>query len=175
MVRKSIITAIIAVATLAMAAPSRAADTVTTFVVLPGSLSISAPALTVDLGSTAPGGTLTTQLGAVAVTDTRGDGGTWTATVSSSSFTSGLNTIANTALKYWSGAETASTGTGGLLTPGHLTSSDAQVLSASRTAFGRSGDGTGANSATWNPTVVIKVPATATAGLYAGTITHSVA
>jgi hypothetical protein len=34
--------------------------------------------------------------------------------------------------------------------------------------------GSGDNTATWNPTVAMAVPATAVGGLYTGTITHSV-
>jgi len=33
----------------------------------------------------------------------------------------------------------------------------------------------GANTATWNPTLVVNIPAAAVAGTYTGTVTHSVA
>jgi len=42
------------------------------------------------------------------------------------------------------------------------------------TAFTHTG-GTDGNSATWNPGLVISVPATALTGAYTGTVTHSVA
>ena len=35
--------------------------------------------------------------------------------------------------------------------------------------------GAGSNSASWNPTLVVNVPAAAVAGTYSGTVTHSVA
>ncbi|MEU6410670.1 hypothetical protein [Microbispora sp. NPDC046933] len=37
------------------------------------------------------------------------------------------------------------------------------------------GVGSGDNSATWDPTIVITVPAQAVAGTYTGTVNHSVA
>ena len=35
--------------------------------------------------------------------------------------------------------------------------------------------GSGANTASWNPTVRVRIPATAVAGAYSGTVTQSVA
>jgi hypothetical protein len=50
----------------------------------------------------------------------------------------------------------------------------AQSLSVPRTAFTLT-LGVGDNSATWNPTLIVSVPASAVAGVYTGTVTHSVA
>ena len=71
-----------------------------------------------------------------------------------------------------SGASTATTGVG-VFTPGQATTGLAQALSSSRTAF--TGAAVGNNSASWNPTVVITIPASAVVGTYSGTITHSAA
>ena len=163
---------------LALALPARAADTTTTFSLAAGSLSISAPASSgLGSGSTG-GGTLSAQLGTVTVTDTRGALlGTWTATVSSTDFTTGGatadETIAKGQVTYWSGAATASSGTAVFL-PGQATAQNAQALSVARTAFSASAI-IGNDSASWNPTLTVNVPAAAVAGTYTGTITHSVA
>jgi hypothetical protein len=163
---------------LAFAFPARAADTTTTFTLAAGSLSISAPASSgLGSGSTG-GGTLSAQLGTVTVTDSRGALlGTWTASVSSTDFTTGGATANETVGKgqvtYWSGAATASSGTAVFL-PGQAAAVNAQALSVARTAFSASAI-VGNNSASWNPTVTVNVPAAAVAGTYTGTITHSVA
>jgi hypothetical protein len=163
---------------LVVAVPARAADTTTTFSLAAGALSISAPA-SKNLGSGSTGsGTVSAQLGTVTVTDTRGVllGG-WTASVSSTDFTTGGatadETIAAGQVTYWSGTATESSGVG-VFTPGQAAAINAQDLGAARTAF----SGTalvGNNSASWNPTVTVNVPAAAVSGTYSGTITHSVA
>jgi hypothetical protein len=142
-----------------------------------GALSITVPA-TASLGSIAPGGTLSGALGAVTVSDGRGlPTASWTATVSTTTFTTGgattAETIAKSVVSYWSGPATSTAGAG-TFTPGQLTAANAQALSVTRTAFTLSG-GTGNTSATWNPTLVIHVPAQAVGGTYTGTVTHSVA
>ena len=65
------------------------------------------------------------QIGAVSVTDQRGSLlGSWTASVTSSDFTTGTQTaeetIAKANVSYWSGAATASTGVG-VFAPGQAT------------------------------------------------------
>lgn len=158
-----------------VAAPARAADTTLTFSVAGGALSISAPG-NASLGSIAQGGSQSGQLGTVTVTDQRSAlVATWTASVDSSSFAhtgNGSVTIGAGQVSYWSGASTASSGVG-VFTPGQLLEANAEALGASRTAFSLTG-GTGNNSASWNPTVVVAVPSNAIAGTYSGTITHSV-
>jgi hypothetical protein len=152
-------------------------DTTVTFTVTAGALSITVPA-SVDLGSGPPGGTITGNMGPVTVTDQRGAlTAAWTATVSSTDFTTGGGTPAETISKsnvsYWSGPATATTGVG-VFTPGQLTALLAQSLSVPRTAFTLT-LGVGNNSATWNPSLIVNVPAGAVAGTYTGTVTHSVA
>ncbi|MFJ6165977.1 hypothetical protein ACIQH6_12750 [Micromonospora orduensis] len=165
-----------------LAAPAAAAPTdttTTTFEVLAGTLDIVAPD-TADLGSGAPGGTITGQLGTVTVTDSRASAdASWVATVTATVFQTGTGSPPETVLpeeiNYWSGPATGVTGTG-TFTPGQLTAGDAAPLSSVTplTAFTHSG-GTGGNTAAWNPTLVVNVPLDSIAGVYTGTVTHSVA
>ncbi|MFJ9847707.1 hypothetical protein ACIRYZ_46300 [Kitasatospora sp. NPDC101155] len=60
------------------------------------------------------------------------------------------------------------------MTPGQATAAQAQSLNVSRTAYSLTG-GTGNNSATWNPTLVVAIPASAVNGTHTGTVTHSIA
>jgi hypothetical protein len=167
-----------AVGTALLALPARADDTTTSFTLSAGPLAISVPA-SANLGTAATGSaSLSGQLGAVTVSDTRGAlGEDWTATVSSTDFTTGGatadETIGKSAVSYWSGAATATSGVA-VRVPGQLLAANAQSLSTSRTAFSATGT-VGNNSTTWNPTLVVTLPSDAVAGLYSGTVTHSVA
>ena len=176
--RSAAIIAIVAAVT-ALAVPAFAANTTTTFSLSGGTLSISAPSSTVNLGSAATGAsTVSAQLGTVTVTDARGAlAGSWTATASSTDFTTGGATADETVTKgniyYWSGAATASSGTA-VFTPGQLLVANETALSSAKTAFSASAI-VGNDSASWNPTIDVHIPAAAVAGTYTGTITHSVA
>jgi hypothetical protein len=166
---------VVAIAGVASAAPG---DTTVTFSVSGGTLSISVPSGPVGLGSGLPGNSVTGQLGNVTVTDTRALlTAAWTASVISTNFTTGGGTSAETvpssAVSYWSGTATSTTGLG-TFTPGQASAGQAQTLNVSRTAYSLSG-GTGNNSATWNPTLIVAIPSSAVNGTYTGTVTHSVA
>lgn len=159
--------------------PAYAAPTTTTFAITAGALTLTAPA-TANIGSGAPGATFSGQLGTVTVSDQRGQLlGAWTATVLSTNFTTGGGTASETipasAVSYWSGAATASSGLG-VVVPGQLLAALAVPLSTTTpvTAFSKA-VGAGNNSASWNPTLVVDAPAAAVAGTYTGTVTHSVA
>ncbi|HEU5425333.1 MAG TPA: hypothetical protein VFU74_00580 [Actinocrinis sp.] len=177
---RAAIASLLALISLSAAVPADAASsggTTTTFDVTSGALSASVPA-TASLGSGGPGTSISAQLGAVTITDDRALlTAAWTATATSSSFTTGggttPETIANTAISYWSGPATATTGTG-TFTPGQANAGAAQAMGAAVTAFALTA-GVGNNVATWNPTIVVTVPAAAVGGTYTGTITHSVA
>jgi len=153
--------------------------TTTTFTLTGGSISITVPSTTVNLGSVSvAAGSITAQLGTVTVNDGRGLlNGSWTSTVSSSHFTTGGGTAAETinatGVSYWSGAATATSGVGTLL-GSQLTSGAAVVINAAQTAF-TGGSLIGNNSASWNPTMVVTIPAAAVVGTYTGTVTHTVA
>jgi hypothetical protein len=146
------------------------ASTTVTFTVTTGALTITAPAAS-NLGSGAPGTTISAPLGAVTVTDARAlVSATWTATVASTAFTTGgvttPETIPAADLTYNPGAITT---TGIITTTGTaVTLSDAAQPVVTGTA------GVGNNTASWDPTIAVAVPAAAVAGLYTGTLTESV-
>lgn len=159
-------------------AASAADDTTTVTLVVsaPDGLTITAPE-TANIGSGTPGTTISGQLGGVTVSDQRAVlNASWNTTVISTDFTTGGGTspeiIPNINVLYWSGPATATTGNG-TFTPGQEAPANAQVINVPRTAMALA-DGNGVNSATWNPTVVVNVPATAVAGTYTGTVTHTV-
>lgn len=164
----------------AISATAAPTDTTTvTFEVLAGTLDIDAPA-TADLGTGIPGGVISGSLGPVTVTDTRAsDDASWEATVTSTVFQTGGGTPPETVLAsevdYWSGPATATTGDG-TFTPGQLTAVEADPLDsvAPLPAFTHIG-GTGNNSATWSPGLMVNLPLDSQAGVYTGTVTHSVA
>ncbi|WP_169950318.1 hypothetical protein [Microbispora sp. H11081] len=140
-------------------------------------LTITVPG-SVDLGGGPRGGTITAFMGTVTVVDSRNGVPPWTATVSATNFTTGSGTPAQTItaanVAYWSGMPTASSGTG-TRTPGQRTAVDRVPLSSPVVAFsGRKQTGV-PMSTSWQPTLVVTVPANAAAGLYTGTVTHSVA
>jgi hypothetical protein len=147
------------------------ADTTVTFTVSSGALSITAPA-TVDLGTNAPGASIVGNLGgAVTVTDDRALlAATWTVEASSTGWTTGggtpAETIPATDVGYNPGTITKTgtiTATG---TPITLSGAPAPVVSGSA--------GVGNNTATWDPTLSVAVPAGAVGGAYTGTLTQSV-
>lgn len=158
---------------------------ITAFVVLAtpslasATLAISVPS-SVNLGSIASGSSsISQELGTVTVTAT-GLVTSFTATVSTTSFTTGAGgasqTISTNLISYWSGPATSSSGLS-VRTPGQLTSLQAQNLSSPRTAFSAVGTSlvVVTDSTLWNPTIVVTIPAAAVAGTYTATITHSVA
>jgi hypothetical protein len=128
----------------------------------------------VNLGDVASGATnVAGQIGPVTVTDLRGTlGGSWTATATSTDFTTGgatgPETIPAINVSYAPGTATSTTGTG-TFTPG-----PGGILNVPRVVFTGTAL-TGNNTATWNPTLTITIPAAAVAGTYTGTVTHSVA
>ena len=145
-----------------------------------GAVAITVPTATVNLGAAPAGaGTLSAKLGTVTATDS----GTlfllpsFTAQVSTTTFTTGTGTtpetIPKTSISYWSGPVTASSGAQTPV-PGQLTALQAQSLSTPRTSFSSSGLVLSI-STSWNPTIVITIPAASVAGVYTATITHSVA
>ncbi len=155
------------------AAPAQAAA--------PG-LSITVPTGTVSFGSYAAGArTITASLGSVTVSTAGGlahDAG-WTATVSTTAFTTGGGTtperVAAGSVSYLSGVATNQSGLGvSACVPGQaVTPVD---LSAARTAFSCTGLSLlTSTSLRWNPQVSITIGAGNVVGTYTGTITHSVA
>ena len=142
-----------------------------TVTIVSGVLSITAPAIA-SLGSADPGGTISANLGTVQVTDNRGFGASWTATVSTTAFTTGRGTPAEIIpagdASYAISALTQTTGsaTFGFVPLTNLSVAPQAVVTATNVA--------GNTSASWNPLINISVPATAVGGTYTATITHSV-
>lgn len=139
--------------------------------------SISQPA-NASLGSAATGtSSLSAQLGTVTLSNPGLLLSSATATVVCSNFTTGGGTSNETIpaadIFYWSGPATASSGISSA-TPGQLTAANAQTCASSITAFTVSNLVLG-GSVSWNPTIVVQIPAAAVAGAYTGTITHSAA
>src|SRR3569833_1273396 len=157
----------------ATALPASAADTTVTFAITTAGLTISAPG-SVNIGSVASGSaSFAGQIGPVTVTDLRGTlNGSWTATVSGTDFTTGTGTGPETIpvinVSYAPGSATGTTGTG-TFAPG-----SGGIINEPQTAFTGTAL-TGNNTATWNPTLTVSIPAATVAGTYTGTVTHSVA
>lgn len=160
---------------LAVAVPASTASGVTTatITVTGGVLAISAPTTAGNLGTRAnsvDGGTISGALGQVQVSDARSAaaGSGWVASVIASAFTPPAGpAIAASAVSYTAGPITkVGTATYTANDPSNLTGVVAAV-----TATGITGD----NSATWNPTITVTLGGGLAAGVYAATITHSVA
>jgi hypothetical protein len=155
----------------ALPASAAPGDTTTTFSITAGVLSISVPA-SASLGSVAAGSaSLSGPLGNVTVTDNRGGLlPLWTATVSSTDFTTGTADPAETVTKanvsYASGLAT-STGLGA------FTPQLGTALSTPKTAGNWVGV-SGINTSTWNPTLTMTLQSGQVSGTYTGTINHSV-
>jgi hypothetical protein len=159
---------------LPMAGAAADPDTTVTFSINTGGLSMTAPA-SADLGGGDPGTTIgPSAIGAITVTDVRaGLDVAWTATASSTDFTTGAATPAETIpsgdVTYDPGALTSTTGTGTFTPQAAFALSGTPQDTVIATAI------TGNNSATWDPALSVAVPAAAVGGVYAGTLTQSVA
>jgi hypothetical protein len=154
------------------AAPAFAAPTTATVTITGGALSITVPPDAGNLGTrtnTVQGGTISGSLGQVQVDDARSAaaGSGWVVSVISTAFTpSSGPTIGATLIGYVAGPITkVGTATYTANDPPDLTG-----VSPAVTATGITGD----NSATWNPTINVAVAGGKAAGVYSGTITHSI-
>jgi hypothetical protein len=145
-------------------------DTTVTFAVTTGALSMSAP-VSVDLGSGAPGTTISGALGPVTVTDDRALlSASWTTTASSSDWTMGSATPTETIAAADVGYDP-----GSITTTGTITATGTPItLSGTATPVVTGTAGVGDNTATWDPTISVAVPASAVGGTYTGTLTQSV-
>jgi hypothetical protein len=146
------------------------AITPATFSLTAGGLSISAPTGSVSLGSqvaATSSSTISGPLGVVTVSDQRGGSTSWTASVISSAFTppAGPADPASN-VSYAAGTITASATVVATAVP-------ASDLTGVKTVV--TGASTGVSTASWNPTISVFVPANFAPGVYAATITHSVA
>jgi hypothetical protein len=152
-----------------MSALPAGSATPATFQLVAGTLSISAPTASVSLGSqvsSVVSSTMAGPLGVVTVSDQRGGTTTWTASVISTAFTppAGPADPASN-VSYAAGTITVSGVVATAVAGTDLTGVTTVVTGAS----------TGVSSASWNPTISVIVPANFAPGVYAATITHSVA
>jgi hypothetical protein len=145
-------------------------DTVVTFTVTTGALSLTAPAAA-DLGSGAPGTTISGTVGPVTVTDDRAAlNASWNATASSTDWTTGGSTPNETIP-----AGDATYTPGQITTTGTVSTVGSTItLSGTAQTVVAATDVVGNNTATWNPTVAVAVPAAAVGGTYTATLSHSV-
>jgi hypothetical protein len=170
------------------AGPGSAEGTTVTFeVTTTGTLGVTVPTGPVDLGTGAVGTTIGTigDFGAVTITDNRGvNPASWTATVYSTNFVNSVtpaDVIPVGDATYLTGAVTA--------TPSQALGSTAVSVNGLTPLALANGTGTGGttgqsvvtetgfdgdNSTQWDPEIQLAVPATAVAGTYDATVTHSV-
>lgn len=151
------------------ALPASAADTATTFSLTGGTLSLSvgaSAALTSEASGVAAN-TITGTLGAVSVDDARGGTAGWVTSAASTTFT-GTGLSVSTGVAYTNGTVTGTgTNTVAAVTGQALTTTAAAVATATAVS--------GSNTASWNPTLDVSMPAGALAGAYSGTVTTSIA
>ncbi|MFG2694653.1 hypothetical protein [Kitasatospora sp. NPDC048407] len=172
--RARILSAAAVAAVLAMTQPGLAVadeaddpSTTVTFVVTSGALTLSVPA-SATLGSGAPGTTISSPIGPCTVTDDRALlSASWTVTAAETNFANGTQTIPASDATYTVGSVT----TTGTIT---VTTTNVTLSNAAQTVLTGTA-GVGDNTATWDPTVSVNVPASAVGGLYTGTLTQSVA
>jgi hypothetical protein len=165
-----------ALGVLPLAAPASAATSGTTPVtvtVTTGTLDITVPAGPVSLGTVAASSTAQTvsaQLGNVTVIDSRGGTTGWTVTANGNDFVGPSSTISVSA----PGSSMYTTPVAAVTGTANVTPSDLNPLyppGPVQTATGV----VGVNTATWNPTITLHLPANTVAGTYNSTIDHSVA
>jgi hypothetical protein len=137
-----------------------------------GPLSVVAPA-DAFLGTVSPGGIIETSLGTVEVTDGRGVGANWVASVSSTGLITGsgspAETIPATAVGYDISGLSSTAGSTGVthIAEASLSASPQLVVSATSAS--------GKSVVSWDPTIQVVVPPDAVAGVYTVTITYSAA
>jgi hypothetical protein len=145
--------------------------TTVTFTVTSGALSMTAP-VSAAIGSGAPGTTITGALGAVTVTDDRALlSASWTVTASSTDWTTGGATSAETIPATDVGYDP-----GSITTTGTITATGTAITLANTAAAVVTGtDGIGNDTATWNPAIAVAVPSAAVGGTYTALLSQSVA
>lgn len=149
-----------------MALPASADDTITTFSLTGGTLTlgVGASAALTNEASGVEANTITGTLGIVSVTDARGGTAGWVTSAASTTF-SGTDLSTSIGVAYTNGVVTE-TGTN---TVAKATALSITSAAAVATATAVSGN----NTASWNPTLDVSMPAGALAGAYTGTVTTS--
>lgn len=147
--------------------PASADDTATTFTLTGGdlTLSVGVSATLINEATGVAANVITGTLGAVAVTDARGGTAGWVTSAASTTFT-GTGLSVSSGVAYTNGTVTETgTNTVAAVTSAALTTTAAAVATATAVS--------GNNTASWNPTLDVSMPAGALAGAYAGTVTTS--
>jgi hypothetical protein len=131
---------------------------------------MAAPA-SASLGSGSPGTTISGNLGgSVVVTDNRAAlAAVWTAVASSTDFTTGAGT-ANETIP----AADATYTPGAITTTGGITATGTTITLSGTPQTVVTASGSGNNTASWDPTIAVAVPAAAVGGTYTATLTQSV-
>jgi hypothetical protein len=166
--RKPLIIAATAAALLTgTALPASAADTVTTFTLTGGSLTLAVqPTAALTDGATSVGtSTIAGSLGASSVTDDRGGIGGWVVSGASTGFT-GPSTASVSVM--YSTLAVVETGTN------TVAAADADTVIGSATPLLTATAVSGNNTASWTPGLKVNLPAGALAGAYSGTVTTSI-
>jgi hypothetical protein len=151
---------------LGLALPASADDTPTTFTLTGGTLTLTvgtSAALT-DEASGVAANTITGQLGVVTVDDARGGSSGWVASAASTTFT-GAGLSVSDGVAYSNGTVT----TTGISSVAGVTAQSIATVAPVATATAVSGN----NTASWDPTLDVSMPAGALAGDYAGIVTTS--
>ena len=146
------------------------ADTTLTFTEGTGAIAITAPGSSTLLPTVTPSGadqTVSAAIGTVTVTDNQGNDTGWVATASATNFTSGTRTITISHASY---TPPAATNTGTSTVTAATLATLATTPAPVQTATGVSGS----NTASWDPTISLTVPAGTESGTYTSTLTHSV-
>jgi hypothetical protein len=145
-------------------------DTTVTFTVTSAALTMTAPT-TVNLGSGAPGTTIAGPLGTVQVADDRALlAASWTADATATDWTTGTGTPAETISAGDVGYDPGTVTTTGTIT----TTGTPITLSATPAPVVTGAAGVGDDTASWDPTLSVAVPASAVGGVYTGTLSESV-
>jgi hypothetical protein len=154
---------------LAPALPAGAADTPVSILLSGGALSISVPGAVALASGAVTDTSVSGQLGSVTVTDSRAaDPASWIASVSGTPFVNGTHSL---------GAETYSTGvvsSTGIPISQFTITSPLTLSTTPQATVTLNPTSSGNNTATWDPTISVDVPAGSVAGTYSAVITHSV-
>lgn len=147
--------------------PASADDTAVTFELTGGdlTLSVAASAALVDEASGVAANVITGTLGVVTVTDARGGTADWAVSAGSSTFT-GTGLSVSDGVEYTNGTVTETgINTVAAATALEIMGDPGPVAEATAVS--------GNNTASWNPTLDVSMPAGALVGEYAGTVTTS--
>lgn len=153
-----------------MSASAATGDTTTTAAVAAGFVTITVPG-TLALTSTGPGVAATGTVGAVTVTDATASVVGWVTSISVDDFTTGAAGATTIPAEDFSYTATDADTTGSAVAP---VVTNAGQVNGGENVVVQSATAAGNNTATWTAAVSLAVPATAIAGEYTSTLTHTV-